>query len=49
MSVVLVTFPGAPKVSEEAQKKDAEIDKRLEVLINGIFIEKLEMKAIFVT
>ncbi|XP_066553246.1 protein phosphatase 1B isoform X1 [Amia ocellicauda] len=39
MSVVLVCFPNAPKVSEEAVKKDAELDKYLESRVEEI-IEK---------
>lgn len=34
MSVVLVTFPGAPKVSEEAQRKDAELNATIEKEVN---------------
>lgn len=36
MSIVLVCFPNAPKVSEEAIKKDAELDKHLESRIEEI-------------
>uniref|UniRef100_A0AAY4D603 Protein phosphatase 1B n=1 Tax=Denticeps clupeoides TaxID=299321 RepID=A0AAY4D603_9TELE len=39
MSVVLVCLPNAPKVSEEAVKKDAELDKFLESRVEDI-IEK---------
>lgn len=35
MSVVLVCFPGAPKVSEEAVKKEEELDKYLENRVEG--------------
>lgn len=35
MSIVLVCFPNAPKVSEEAVKKDAELDKYLESRVEG--------------
>lgn len=35
MSVVLVCFPGAPKVSEEAVKKEEELDKYLEARVEG--------------
>lgn len=38
MSIVLVCFPNAPKVSEEAIKKDAELDKHLESRIEGISV-----------
>ena len=34
MSVVLVTFSGAPKVSEEAQRKDAELNSAIEKEVN---------------
>ncbi|MGH0169310.1 UNVERIFIED_CONTAM: hypothetical protein FKN15_073703 [Acipenser sinensis] len=39
MSVVIVCFLNAPKVSEEAVKKDAELDKYLESRVEEI-IEK---------
>lgn len=35
MSVVLVCFPNAPKVSEEAVKREAELDKFLEARVEG--------------
>lgn len=35
MSVVLVCLPGAPKVSEEAVKKEEELDKYLETRVEG--------------
>ena len=35
MSVVLVCFPNAPKISEEAVKKEAELDKFLESRVEG--------------
>lgn len=35
MSVVLVCFGGAPKVSPEAVKKEAELDKFLEYRVEG--------------
>lgn len=35
MSVVLVCLPNAPKVSEEAVKRDAELDKFLESRVEG--------------
>lgn len=35
MSVVLVCFPGAPKISEEAVKKEEELDKYLEARVEG--------------
>lgn len=35
MSIVLVCFPNAPKISEEAVKKDAELDKYLESRVEG--------------
>ncbi|XP_068194928.1 protein phosphatase 1A [Antennarius striatus] len=36
MSVVLISFPGAPKVSPEAVKKEAELDKYLEGRVEEI-------------
>lgn len=35
MSVVLVCLPGAPKISEEAVKKEEELDKYLETRVQG--------------
>lgn len=35
MSVVLICFPGAPKVSSEAVKREAELDKYLESRVEG--------------
>lgn len=35
MSVVLVCLPNAPQVSEEAVKRDAELDKYLESRVEG--------------
>lgn len=35
MSIVLVCFSNAPKVSDEAVKKDAELDKYLESRVEG--------------
>jgi len=35
MSVVIVAFDGAPKVSEEAKEKEAELDSRLELKVKG--------------
>ena len=35
MSVVLICFPGAPKVSPEAVKREAELDKYLEGRVEG--------------
>jgi len=36
MSIVIITFDGAPKVSEDAQKKEADLDARLETKIKEI-------------
>lgn len=35
MSVVLICFPGAPKVSTEAVKREADLDKYLEGRVEG--------------
>lgn len=35
MSIVIVSFPGCPEVSEEAVKKEAELDERIEAKIKG--------------
>ncbi len=36
MSIEIITFEaGCPKVSEEAQKREAELDARIEGLIKG--------------
>uniref|UniRef100_H3AW71 Protein phosphatase 1B n=1 Tax=Latimeria chalumnae TaxID=7897 RepID=H3AW71_LATCH len=40
MSIVLVCFPNAPKVSEEGVKKDAELDKYLESRVEAEVMEK---------
>lgn len=37
MSIVLVTFEGAPKVSEDAVKKEKELDEKIELKIKGNF------------
>lgn len=42
MSVVLVCFPGAPKISEEAVKKEEELDKYLETRVEGQYSEMKE-------
>ena len=39
MSVVLVCLPGAPKISEEAVKKEEELDKYLETRVEGQFFQ----------
>lgn len=36
MSIVLVCFPNAPKVSDEAVRKDSELDKYLESRVEEI-------------
>lgn len=41
MSVVLICFPGAPKVSPEAVKKEADLDKYLEGRVEGTFDKHL--------
>ena len=35
MSIVLVCFSNAPKVSDEAMRKDSELDKYLESRVEG--------------
>lgn len=35
MSIEIVTFPGAPTVSEEAVKKEAELDATIEAIVKG--------------
>lgn len=35
MSIVLVCLPNAPKVSEEAVRKEAELNKYLETRVEG--------------
>ena len=37
MSIVIIAFEGAPKVSEEAKQKEKELDARLEEKIKGRF------------
>lgn len=46
MSVVLICFPGAPKVSPEAVKKEADLDKYLEGRVEGMF-DKLLIRLSF--
>ena len=41
MSIVIIAFEGAPKVSEAAKKKEAELDKTLETKVKGTVILKL--------
>lgn len=43
MSIVLVCLPNAPKVSEEAVKKEAELNKYLETQVEGE-IERVKKK-----
>ncbi len=35
MSIEIVTFPGAPTVDEECVRKEAELDARIESLVQG--------------
>ena len=35
MSVVLVALPGAPTLSEEAQKRDKEVNQLIEIKVQG--------------
>lgn len=37
MSLVLITLPGAPKVSEEAVKREKELEDLIEKKVNGKF------------
>ena len=41
MSVVLVAFPGAPGISEEAQLKDQELNSFLEKKVQGICSQRI--------
>jgi hypothetical protein len=41
MSVILICFPSAPKVSAEAVKKEAELDKYLESRVEGGSLTKI--------
>lgn len=43
MSVVLVCLPSAPKISEEAVKKEEELDKYLETRVEGQHTEHIHM------
>ena len=36
MSIVIIAFDNAPKISEEAQRKEAELDALLETKVKGI-------------
>ncbi|KAL5008548.1 hypothetical protein ScPMuIL_014129 [Solemya velum] len=42
MSIVIVNFPGAPKVSDEAVKKEQELDNRIEAKIKEILNSDLK-------
>ena len=37
MSIVIIAFEGAPKVSDEALQKEKELDEKLEEKVKGIF------------
>lgn len=41
MSIVLVTFPAAPKPSPEAQKADRELDENLRQRLTGCYYSLL--------
>lgn len=41
MSVVVVCLPGAPKISEEAVKKEEELDKYLETRVEGQHMQNM--------
>ena len=41
MSIVIIAFEGAPKVSEEAQKKEAMLDARLETKVKGLILSQI--------
>ena len=43
MSIEIVTFPGAPAVSEEAVKREAELDARIEALVKGTIINSKDI------
>lgn len=37
MSIIIVTFPGAPKPSEDAIKADTELNQKISELIRGCY------------
>jgi len=41
MSIVIIAFEGAPKVSEEAQKKEAVLDAKLETKVKGVILSQI--------
>ena len=45
MSIVIIAFPAAPSVSEEAKRKEAELDARLESKIKG----KISLWSVFIS
>lgn len=49
MSIVLVCLPNAPKVSEEAVRKEAELDKYLETRVEGEngWMENTKLSTVF--
>ena len=38
MSIILLTFDGAPKISEDAKAKEEELNQRLEARVKGLII-----------
>ena len=43
MSIIIVTFPGAPQVSQEALQKEAELETILEAKVEGRYFDGLEL------
>ena len=41
MSIVIIAFDKAPKVTDEAKRKEAELDARLEVKVKGSYFVQL--------
>ncbi len=47
MSIEIITFEaGCPKVSEEAQKREAELDARIEGLIKGTVLSLIKHRVL---
>lgn len=44
MSIIIVTFPGAPQVSQEALQKEAKLETILEAKVEGRNFDGLELR-----
>ena len=44
MSIVIIAFDNAPKISEEAQRKETELDSLLETKVKGRIAKRKPLK-----